>query len=100
MLRCMNPSLADSVAKVVFAPLITKFLSRRRVFHVRMWGSHDLALTSPVTSVIRLESPLLAVLACLGFSQKIIAHHLAIFATLSVLNRFAATSDMRPFLVA
>ena len=53
-----------------FASLITKFLSHRRVFHVRMWGSHDLALTSPVTSVIRLESPLLAVLACLGFSQK------------------------------
>src|SRR6266702_6444722 len=32
--------------------------------------SHDLALNSPVTSVIGLESPLLAVLACLGFSRK------------------------------
>jgi hypothetical protein len=33
-------------------------------------GSHDLALNSPVTSEIGLESPLLAVLACLGFSRK------------------------------
>jgi hypothetical protein len=53
-----------------FASLITNFLSHRRVFHVRMWGSHDLALNSPVTSVIGLESPLLAVLACLGFSRE------------------------------
>src|SRR6266581_291742 len=33
-------------------------------------GSHDLAPNSPVTSVIGLESPLFAVLACLGFSRK------------------------------
>jgi DNA-binding NtrC family response regulator len=34
------------------------------------WGSHDLALNSPVTSVTGLESPLLAVFACLAYSRK------------------------------
>jgi hypothetical protein len=48
-----------------------------------MWGSHDLTLNSPVTSLIGLESPLLAVLACLGSSRKINAQRLATFATQS-----------------
>jgi hypothetical protein len=49
-----------------FCVLDHKISSHRRVFHVRMWG----ALNSSVTSVICLESPLLAVLACLGSSRK------------------------------
>ena len=35
-----------------------------------MWGARDLALNSPVTSVMGFESPLFAVLARLGFSRK------------------------------
>src|SRR5208282_6211817 len=50
--------------------VIRKFLGRRRVFRVRMWGSHDLALNSSVTSVIGPESLLVATFACVSFSRE------------------------------
>ena len=70
--RCIATSDVQGryCCKSPFASLIRKFLGRRRVFHVRMWGSHDLALNSSVTSVIGPESLLVATFACVSFSRE------------------------------
>ena len=69
-----------------------------------MWGSHDLALNSPVTSVIGVESPLLVVLDCLGFGRKNYRPALSDFCntigtkrtwkSLSAMSAFGGKADM------
>jgi hypothetical protein len=74
-------ALCRFCCKSHFALLIKKFLGRRRVFRVRMWGSCDLALNSSVTSVIDPGSLLFSLVWVLA--EKITAQRLGTFATKS-----------------